>query len=1158
MTYTPVQDAEDRLSEALRAEAEVLDLSDLGLRELPRGLHQLESLRELYLNNNPLGRLPEGLGRLARLEVLYATGCDLVDLPDSLTRIPGLRKLVLSRNRLSTYPFQRLVGLEELVLADNDLAQTGGLNLPGLRVLDLARNHITRLPALPPAIEALDISGNEKLVWPGSIQDLAALRYLRASDCTGYVTFSTFSHLSGLRHLSLVNTPVHLDDGSLRELVHLQVLRLVGCMLKKVPPGLGRARELRELDLAKNSIHELPDELFILPRLHTLDLSSNPLLVLPEQVGQLASLRQLRADGAQLKALPASIGQLRRLRTLSAANNHLRGVPASLWQLRRLEALDLEGNQIETLGRGLASLTALASLKLNLNALTALPAELTTMSALEVLSVGGNQLAALPEIPAGGLPQLRELHLHSNKLRALPASLQHLPQLRHLDLSHNELAELPRAIGELLALRTLLLRGNQLAALPPTLTSATGLTTLELAENPGLGLPSELLSRPLGMSGDEHARSLLDDYWRTRAPKRRLNEAKMLLVGRGEVGKTSLVQRLVHDSFDPVCSKTQGIQIEPWILRIAGETVRVRVWDFGGQEIMHATHQFFLTERSLYLLVLNGREGGEDHDVVYWLKLISSLGGDSPVLIVMNKTNQHPCDLNRRGLVERFPSIRGFVHTDCRDGRGVAELRERIVEALAAMPDVATEFPARWFAIKDRLSALDRNYLTLEEYRQLCRDHGIDDPGEQDAVARLLHQLGIVLHYRSDPRLRDTNVLNPHWVTRGIYKILNDPRLRDALGELRADDLADILSPIEYPVERHAFLLELMRRFQLCFAYPDEAGPPRYLIPELLSKEEPDLGDEFSARGCLNFEYHYSVLPEGLVARFLVRAHVLSQDPRRWRTGAVLQRGDCSALVKTDIDAKKVLIRVRGPARDGSRRELLAVIRYDFERIHGQLRRLEVHERVPVPDHPGYALDYRELVALQRAGDRTTRRWVGERLVEFNIDELLQGIDVAGAHADELAGAPRPLRAFISYSHKDEHLREELETHLKLMQRQGLLAAWTDRKIAPGSAWMAAIDDNIKSADLILVLVSADFLASHYCYEVELNIALDRHARGEARLVPLYARTCDLQGAPLGRLQGLPRDARPVTTWPDRDAAWTDIARGLRALIAELRSRTSL
>jgi len=108
------------------------------------------------------------------------------------------------------------------------------------------------------------------------------------------------------------------------------------------------------------------------------------------------------------------------------------------------------------------------------------------------------------------------------------------------------------------------------------------------------------------------------------------------------------------------------------------EDVQLNIWDFGGQEIMHATHQFFLTQRSLYLLVLNGRQGHEDGDAEYWLQLIQSFGEDSPIIIVLNKIKEHPFDLNRRALQQKFPSIRCFVQTDCADKTGIDELRQMI------------------------------------------------------------------------------------------------------------------------------------------------------------------------------------------------------------------------------------------------------------------------------------------------------------------------------------------------------------------------------------------------------------------------------------------------------------------------------------------------
>jgi hypothetical protein len=150
---------------------------------------------------------------------------------------------------------------------------------------------------------------------------------------------------------------------------------------------------------------------------------------------------------------------------------------------------------------------------------------------------------------------------------------------------------------------------------------------------------------------------------------------------------------------------------------------------------------------------------------------------------------------------------------------------------------------------------------------------------------------------------------------------------------------------------------------------------------------------------------------------------------------------------------------------------------------------------------------------------------------------------------------PRAIEVFFSYTHADEALRDKLATHLRLLERQGIIAGWHDRRIASGQEWAGAIDTNLQTAHIILLLVSADFLASDYCYDREMQQAMARHAAGDARVIPIILRPADWQSAPFGALQALPKDGRPVTEWPNRDTAFLDIARGIRAVAEELASR---
>jgi replicative DNA helicase len=141
------------------------------------------------------------------------------------------------------------------------------------------------------------------------------------------------------------------------------------------------------------------------------------------------------------------------------------------------------------------------------------------------------------------------------------------------------------------------------------------------------------------------------------------------------------------------------------------------------------------------------------------------------------------------------------------------------------------------------------------------------------------------------------------------------------------------------------------------------------------------------------------------------------------------------------------------------------------------------------------------------------------------------------------------VKIFLSYSHRDEAHRLSLETHLSILKRQGLILDWNDRKIPPGKSWESEIDKNLNEADIIILLVSPDFIASDYCYGKEMKLALDRYKEGRSYVVPVIVRPVDWAVEPLGKLQALPKDGKPVTTWDNCDEAWQDIIRGIRIIV---------
>lgn len=151
-----------------------------------------------------------------------------------------------------------------------------------------------------------------------------------------------------------------------------------------------------------------------------------------------------------------------------------------------------------------------------------------------------------------------------------------------------------------------------------------------------------------------------------------------------------------------------------------------------------------------------------------------------------------------------------------------------------------------------------------------------------------------------------------------------------------------------------------------------------------------------------------------------------------------------------------------------------------------------------------------------------------------------------------------PPTLFFSYSHIDEALRNQLEVHLSALKRQGLIATWHDRRITAGTPVGDAIDANLNASQIILLLVSSDFIASDYCYEREMERAMQRHKTGEARVIPVILRPCDWHDLPFGKLLAAPRDGKAITIWPNIDEAFLDVERAIKGALKELGEKHKL
>lgn len=154
-----------------------------------------------------------------------------------------------------------------------------------------------------------------------------------------------------------------------------------------------------------------------------------------------------------------------------------------------------------------------------------------------------------------------------------------------------------------------------------------------------------------------------------------------------------------------------------------------------------------------------------------------------------------------------------------------------------------------------------------------------------------------------------------------------------------------------------------------------------------------------------------------------------------------------------------------------------------------------------------------------------------------------------------MPNAVTPLSAFISYSHRDEDFKDELVIHLATLKRQGKISAWQDRDIEAGAEWDSEIKQQLEAAELILLLITPRFLASDYCYDLEMQRAVERHNEGTARVIPIIVKSCDWQGTPFSKLQVVPKDAKPITKWDDQDDAFLNVVQGIRRAVESLQAK---
>lgn len=773
-------------------------------------------------------------------------------------------------------------------------------------------------------------------------------------------------HLSELRVLGINANQISALAPQIENLKELRILGARDNRLTVLPKELQSLLKLSHAYLGNNRLGEIPADLFDLPKLEAVDLGSNPAKQLPKAIGNAKQLWAVDLRGGQFEELPGELFELPMLKRLSLGQVAIASLPNKVSAAKNLELLDLNRTSIGSLDKSIASLENLKVLSCSHCGLDEFPRAVIDVTSLVTLELNSNrQIRELPQEIAS-MSNLQVLKMAGCGLLELPTNVFRLPKLHHLDVRGNALTNIPSEVLE---------SGLKLQMQPQAKARQPGRLLQRRKVNSQAGFFSDwsfdeeeasgifVLDNPLQSPPVEvilAGGGAVSSYYRSSAGERRpVNEVKILLVGDGGSGKTSLTKAIMGQTFDPYESQTHGIEIRDYSYEEDGKAFIGHLWDFGGQELMHATHQFFLSRRSIYVLVLDGRK---EEKTEYWLKHIETFGGTSPIIVVLNKLDENPSfEVNRKFLREKYPTISKFVRVSCKTGIGIRSLINEVRHLVGSVESASTLWPLGWFGVKRELEESNSDYIGMKEFTDVCISHGVTEVADQRTLLQFLHDLGVVLNFADLP-LRDTNVINPAWITDGVYRIVNAPVLVENGGGLEISQLSELLDPIRHPPEKHNFVVELMRKFEICY----EISKFKYLLPGLLPVEQPDFKPV--SQECAIFRLQYEFLPKSVMPRFIVRMHDEIDERLSWRTGVVLKSRefDARALVRADEEEARIDIAVEGTQR----KDYLGILIYTFRTLNRSYQGISCIEQVPLPDAPAIAVSYQHLLRLERTGEK--------------------------------------------------------------------------------------------------------------------------------------------------------------------------------------------
>lgn len=1088
-------------------------------------LEKFKYLKGLYISENKIQDLSP-ISQLSKLQDLYLYENEIVDI-SALSSLINLNHLCLNFNNISNIePLSSLINLIYLEAWDNQIEDIQPLTkLKNLIELDLLGNCITDIKPIEELYNLKEADFRNNFIKSVTLNKPISIRNIQL-ESNQISNFFFSKKMKNLSELNLSQNNIENLD-NLKELVFLTNLSLNGNNILDFSPLKHlKSLETISLDYSKFNDFKLLSNCIELKKLFISDNKISNLIGI-EKLIKLENLYLSKNNISDISLLQ----NLTNIQHLSLSQNNIFCIN-SLGKLSKLTFLDISVNSINDISN-LNKCINISNLNVNANNIENYQVfrELTKLKSLSFGSSWNNWNGDLTEIQKIDLRflfhthNLKELSIYDVHVQDLSIiqTLKHLEKLtlnrcnlidislldnlihiKELGLEGNKINKIT-SIEKLIKLERLFLGNNNISVFNLIfVNNFPNLRDLRISNNPIENIPSEICNNSR-VDALIRIKTYLTDLEKGKAPN---NEAKVIFIGNGSVGKTQIARRLALGKdfvFDEEHNSTHAIvQLEKHFdCDFLTSGLDLTLWDFAGQDIYHATHRLFMQTKALFVLVWDYENENKEYHynegktyknqpLSYWLEYAKCFAPNNPILLVQNKLDaentQKLLSDTENSYKKNYPIFQSIA-VSAKENTGFILLENVIVKTFEQHENFKTELlkslPATWVEVRARVRTLqiegtkEIDYDTFEQY---CKEVKIKN--STPSILQFFHDTSILFYHQV--YFNKKIIINQSWAIEAIYMILDRKSnyfeiLEHKKGNLNYADLCKIWK--ENDDEERKLFMDFMLSCELCFettikkAYERKPLANRsFAIPQLLPSQEPDEIEYQIKDKKLSEEkvISFSFLPEVFVHRFIVQAHQLADIRLIWQNGIFLEKENQFALVRANFEEKIIVIRYSNNAK----RFLEKIIeKLDFIKNEGRIKAQYQNN--------------------EKDWEKENKNYWSPKYSNHNKMEQKKYLNQLIANAKDESQRD----VFISYSTKDQEAKNKL---VQFLEKEGI-SYWLDEINIDtiGESVELTIEEGIRNSKCTVMLVSENSLRSMWVSKEALFRLLQENFTQENTLLPV-------------------------------------------------------